>query len=183
LVEIAARVVAGQSAAKQFDGLIARLQSPFQKAAFGNREEIAKSGPEIIRWCTYLEENLEANRFDSQQAMAVLHDLSQTGSQQQVDFDTARQLLGAWCVVYEELVANRSLKLPAASQQQIDALLKQIRAGDFFVLERLRSDSAQRKAEDQSVAVRLPALFADRLQYKPDKFAQVMSRLDQLTRP
>ena len=181
-VVVAAEVVDGKASAEQLVGLMEQLHAPFQSASFGDPQTIVDVGPEIVRWCSFMEQQLVKESFKPEQARAVLHGISQQASSEYVDFDTARQLLGAWCVVYEELVANHALPLDPTAQEQVDALLKQIQASDFFVLTRLSAESPQGASENQAVAARLPELFADRAKFKPDKFAAVMKRLDELTR-
>jgi hypothetical protein len=182
LVEVAAKVVAGERSAELLRGFVERLQAPFEASTLGDAKTLAEVGPEIVGRCQNVEKLL-ARPLSAAQARAVLHDLSQAGSSNYVDFDTARQLLGAWYVVYRELVANRATGLTPAAQGKVDSLLDQIRAQDFFVLERLPDDNVRSTAEDKSIAERLPELFEDRTIYKPEKFAAVMKRLDELTRP
>ena len=62
LVRVAAQVVAGPSADRQLDALIERLQAPFQSAAFGDPQLLAKDGPVIVRGCDTIERNLDASR-------------------------------------------------------------------------------------------------------------------------
>jgi hypothetical protein len=158
------------------------MQAPFQSSTFGDAKALAEVGPEIVDRCRKVEKLL-ARPFTAEQVRAVLHDLSQAGSSDTMDFDTARQLLGAWYVVYKELKRNDALGIDSAQQQKVDALLAQIQASDFFVLQRLADRDARAAAEDKSIATRLPELFGDRVKYQPAKFAAVMRRLDELTRP
>lgn len=182
LVEIAAEVVAGERSAELLGGFVDRLQAPLETATFGDAQTLAEVGPQIVDRCRRVEDRL-ARPLTAEQARMVLHDLTQAGSSGHVDFDTARQILGAWCVVYEELVDNQSLGIDQARQRQVDSLLTQIRAGDFFVLDRLQDGDVRSTAEDKSVATRLPELFGDRVKYQPAKFAAVMKRLGELTNP
>lgn len=182
LVEIAARVVAGERSVELLRGFVDRLQAPFEASTRGDAKKLAEVGPQIVDRCRKVE-TLLARPFTAEQAGALLDDLAQAGSKEYVDFDTARQLLGAWCVVYEELAKNNSLGIEAARQRQVDGILTQIRAGDFFVLGRLADSNARAAGEDKSIATRLPELFGDRVKYQPAKFAAVMKRLGELTGP
>lgn len=183
LVRVAAQVVAGPSADKKLDVLIEKLQAPFQSATFGDPQVLANDGPTIIRGCNSLEGSLDATRFTPQLAMAVLHDVAREATSEARDFDTARQLFGAWCVVYEELVANKSLRLSPQNQQQLSRLLAGAEAHDRFVLERGRpGKSGTKEPEDQSVTGRLQELFDNRADFDPIKFANGMSKLDDLIR-
>ena len=183
LVAVAAHVAKGGTADKDLAELAKQLQAPFQSSAFGDSADLAERGPSIVGWCRSVEQGLAARPLTPAQATAVLHEIANQAASEDRDFDTARQLFGAWKIVYEELVTNNALPLSPQSQQQVDARLARIEARDPFVLERRppRQPGAG-DPEDQSVEARLPELFGNRAKYAPAEFAKFMRALDDLTR-
>jgi hypothetical protein len=182
IVEVAARVVRGQDAARQMDGLVEQLRTPFVEATFGDPDQLARLGPTVVAGCKKLEKQLNKD-LTAEQAREVLHDIAQFGASEPVDFDTARQLMGAWRVVYLELKANDATGLSANDQSQIDDLLGQILKRDFFVLRQSTGRAEKDEPDHESIKQRVGILFQDRMNYKPEKFAVVMKRLDELTNP
>jgi hypothetical protein len=192
IVKIAAEVV-NDSTAESVDAVLSRLRQPFAANVFGDPTMLAEQGAAVVAWCEALESRLERLNFQGAGGMgtarAVLRKLA-AGADADCDYDTARQLYGAWSVVYAELLANNAIRLPAADQAELDKQLARINRQDPFVLERDRIKppcevppevnwTATARGEQLEKAVE--RAFTTRMKYDPDKFADIMATLARLT--
>jgi hypothetical protein len=192
IVKIAAEVV-NDSAAESVDAVLSRLRQPFTANVFGEPKLLAEQGAAVIAWCKTLEARLA--RVDIQGtsgthlARTVLRKLAQHANAR-CDYDTARQLYGAWSVVYTELLANSAIRLSAANQAELDKQLARINRQDPFVLERDRIKppceappetnwTTTQRGEQLEKAVQ--RAFSTRAKYDPDIFADIMASLARLT--
>ena len=140
LVRIAAEL-ANDPAAESVDAVLSRLRQPFAANVFGDPKMLTEQGAAVVAWCKALEARLEKIDFQgasgADAARTVLRNLA-AHANAKCDYDTARQLYGAWSVVYDELVANNAIRLSAADQAELDKQLARINRQDPFVLERDR---------------------------------------------
>ncbi len=187
LVEVAAEV-----AGENVDAIMARLRAPFTANVFGDPAALAEQGGAVVAWCESLERRLADMDFRSEKgrkvALQALHRIAEQAANQSHDYDTARQLFGAWRVVYDELVANRAIQLSAADQKKLAGILERIDARDAFALERdrVKPPCDPPPAVDPTVAARqqeavLDKAFINRANYNPATFSQVMRALGDLT--
>jgi hypothetical protein len=192
IVKIAADV-ANDSAAEGVDAMLSRLRQPFAANVFGDPKVLAEQGSVVVDWCKTLEARLARVDFQGTHgtdiARTVLRELAEHANAG-CDYDTARQLYGAWSVVYAELLANRAIQLSAANQAELDKQLARINRQDPFVLERDRIKppceappeinwTANERGEQLEKAVQ--RAFSTRARYDPDIFADIMASLARLT--
>lgn len=194
LVAVAAEV-GGNTTAEKVDKVLARLQTPFERDVFGDPQGIAEQGAAVTAWCKELEDRLDKRDYkgDSGQRIArqALHAIAEQCGREYYDYDTARQLFGAWMVIYGELVANQAIQPSAADTARLDAVLQRINGDDTFSLERNRMQPPCEAPTDQKLAsaeaanereARLDKTFVSRADYMPATFSQEMRQLDALTR-
>jgi cytochrome c5 len=176
LVAVAARAVQGPSADVKLDALMQRLQTPFETSAFGDPAEIVQRGTSIIASCRNLERQLESAPLTPDTVREVLHSIAGQASAEDCDFDTARQLFGAWTIVWQELVDNRVL--PKATNVE-----RGIASGKtlFSLASAKPAGSVANAPQPRSVTDELTDLFGNRAKFEPQKFAHAMSKLDALT--
>jgi hypothetical protein len=183
---------AGDRAGENIDAIMARLRAPFAANVFGDPAVLAEQGAAVVAWCESLERRLAAMDFQADEgrklARSALSRIANQAAVQSHDYDTARQLFGAWRVVYDELVANRAIQLSAADQQKLAGILERIDARDAFALERdrVKPRCDPPPAVDPTVATRqqeavLEKAFVNRANYNPATFSQVMRALGELT--
>jgi hypothetical protein len=141
LVKIAA-ALADDPAAESVDAMLLRLRQPFADNVFGDRQMLVDQGTAAVAWCRELEKRLQRMNFEGvkggEAARTVLRSLAERAAAEPCDYDTARQLYGAWVVIYGELVANKSMRLSDANQRELDSQLARINRNDPFVLQRDR---------------------------------------------
>jgi hypothetical protein len=183
LVAVAAHVAKGSTADKDLAELAMQLQAPFERDAFGDPADLQARAPAIVGWCRSVEETLDARPLTAAQATAVLHAIANEATSVERDFDTARQLFGAWKVVYRELAANHATGFSPDAQRQVEARLERIEARDpFFLNWHGPPASAAAGAERDWVYPLLMQVYQDRVRYDPAEFARFMRALDELTR-
>jgi Cytochrome c554 and c-prime len=176
LVAVALQVVQGPTADQKLDALAQQLQAPFATNAFGDPAEIAEQGTKVVASCRNLERRLDATPLTPAAAGDVLHSIAREASTDDRDFDTARQLFGAWSVVWQELVDNHVLpKSPAVERGIASGKI-------FFSLDNGKPNNSPASAPGpRPVTDELNELFGNRAKYDPAKFAHGMSTLDALT--
>ena len=103
LVAVAAEVASRGAAEQQVKLLVDKLQQPFGNNPLGDNQTFKSEGQTILAGCNSLSNRLETTEFTPELAAKVLHAIAQQAIDGYVDYDTARQLYGAWCVVFEEL--------------------------------------------------------------------------------
>jgi hypothetical protein len=192
LVAIAAEL-ANVPGAENVDAATAKMNRPFDTDVFGDPAMIVEQGAAVVSWCEALERQLESMNFQGEQggdvARTVLRKLAER-SEARCDYDTARQLYGAWSVVYTELVANHAIQLSHTDQAALDKELARVSRSDPFVLERQRikppcevpPDSNQTPAaRGEQLEKSVQNAFTTRRKYDPDIFADLMAKLAELT--
>jgi hypothetical protein len=171
LVSVAARFGEDPAARKTLETVAQQLQAPFEVNAFGDPREITARVPSIVAACRKLETQLSSMPITAETAREVLHAISQEAAAKDCDFDTARQLFGAWAVVYQELVANHALQADPTVERGIASGKKSFR------LESELPDTAASPDSHPVTAGRL-LLFGNRSKYDPERFARAMAILD-----
>jgi hypothetical protein len=190
LVAVAAELEKSDSR-DDFSTVLARLREPFAEDAFGDRAKLASQGAVVVAWCRALENSLEKMDFGPDNgpsaARFALRALAKHGKDELYDFDTARQVYGAWLVVYDELVQNQAIQLPNVARQKLDAKLAQIGGTDPFVLERnlllvpcTPPLEGQKPETESQREADLKKLFDKRTRYQPAKFAEALATLAEL---
>jgi cytochrome c5 len=175
LVAVAARAVQGPAADVKLNALIERLQTPFETSAFGDPAEIVQRGTSIIASCRNLERQLESAPLSPDAVRDVLHAIAAQTSAEDCDFDTARQLFGAWSIVWQELVDNHVLPTSKNVERGIAS------GKTLFSLGSAKpAGSAATAPPARSVTDELTDLFGNRAKYEPQKFARAMAKLDAL---
>jgi hypothetical protein len=183
LAAIATDVALGPTADAEFTKLLGELHAPFEHSAFGDPAVLARRGAAMVGWCRSVESRLASAEITAEVVRGVLHSIAEHAASDYRDFDTARQLFGAWTVVFEELVANGGIELSAAARQQVNSLLERIDQRDPFIFEpKARFRDPAKPPEERSVEMLLPRMFSNRVIYDPAAFASLLQRLDALTR-
>jgi hypothetical protein len=199
MAQAAAEVAGDADIADQLRALVERLREPFALSPFGDPEMLSAQREPILALCGALERRL-ADREPSvdisadkerEFARRALRAIAKQATTDSHDYDTARQLCGAWIVVYEELSATGSLPLAAASQLELNRILDQLIQRDPFLLDRQRVTVPCGPDGTKLVANELPPkldsdaallkLYRARAQYDPAWFAGRMDRLARLT--
>jgi hypothetical protein len=183
LAAIATDVALGPAAAAEFSRLVALLEAPFASSAFGDASVLAERGPLIVDWCRSVEGQLESAPLSIETADQVLRAIAQHAATDYEDFDTARQMFGAWTVVFEEFQANGGVRLSQNDRDQVNRLLDRIEERDPFIFEpKVRNADPAQLPQERSVEMLLPRMFGNRVIYDPAAFAKLVERLDELTR-
>jgi cytochrome c554/c'-like protein len=199
LVKVAVEVTGDSQMAAQLNATIERLREPFRASPFAEPNALAERSASVIEWCDELERRLagDATVIDISAnsgrdfARRVLNAIANQATTDSHDYDTARQLFGAWIVVYRELRENGALQLPATSQTELTSILDQLAQRDPFLLERQRAISPCNPDGTQLVVhserskpkteTALLKSFRARTQYDPAWFADRLVRLKRLT--
>jgi hypothetical protein len=190
LVSVAAQTAGGAEADVEIGLMLARLTEPFKTNVFGDPQLLQANGQAVADSCQALEQQLAAMDFRGEAgrnaARTILRAIAEQAAAEHRDYDTARQLFGAWRIVYEELKAAGGITLPDANQSQLDELLRRIDERDVFALERERikppceappqSDSAAAPENELSTKA-----TTNRVNYNPASFARLMTRLNART--
>lgn len=176
LIRVAAGV-ANKSAAGELDTLVNQLTSPFEDSPFGDPGAIAQRGKAIIAWCRPLEDRLASMKFTGQQARSVLRQISEQAAVDDRDYDTARQLIGAWVVCYRELVADNRSGMPANAQiensfQAVDQKWRRFIEPIPFV-RKCGDDPPVKRDFDETLQYQ----FTNRIDFDPARFRVFMSKL------
>jgi hypothetical protein len=183
LLEVALVTQAGPAGQEEFTTLVDQLVAPFAASAFGDPRELTTDGATIAAWCRQAERRLQDMPLDANDAVGVLYAIADQATANYHDYDTARQLFGAWMVVYGELVANGALPLGEERLERMNALIASVEKRNPFVLEHDRqSDACANPPEKRLVEELLPEMFGNRAKYNPESFARWMSRLSELTK-
>jgi Cytochrome c554 and c-prime len=173
LVSIAARLADDAEARKTLETATQQLQAPFEISAFGDPGEISARVPSIVDACRTLEQQLSSTPPTSQTAREVLHAIAQEAAARDCDYDTARQLFGAWVIVFRELVANDKLQADSTVKDGITSVNK-----SFHLKDKNPAEFVASKLQSQSIADAPPDLSIDRIQHDPEEFAREMAKLD-----
>lgn len=123
LIRVAAKVAIGTQAGDELDLRLAKLQAAFKSNPFGDPGKLTQEAASVAAWCRPIEDRLEATEFKTPQIREVLRQIAEEATLEYRDYDSARQLLGAWTVIYGELPQKDAAALSDEQRQRIDSLL------------------------------------------------------------
>ena len=182
LVRFAARLAGGSQAEEELNTLVRQLQAPFESNPFGDPAELAQQNEAVGEWCRSIEERLAPLDITPQQASVVLRQIAEQAADHHRDYDTARQLLGAWVIVYGELQAAGELPLQDTDRRRIDDLLGTI-ANEYPQMARREALTVacgtpppQKGNYNRSLAQH----YKNRVEYDPARFKDMMAQLEHL---
>jgi hypothetical protein len=189
LVAIAAEL-AKDGPRETFADIMKRLQAPFEKNVFGDGNALKTEGAAVVAWCQALEDSLTKRPMDFDKtngaiaARDLLRGIAARGKSELYDYDTNRQLLGAFFVTFDELVANGVM--PTERAEELTKLLASLKDKDKdpFVLERGQLIApCQPVPKDQTGDTpaqrekNYDTLFEKRALFNPERFSVLMASL------
>jgi hypothetical protein len=182
--------IARDSNHRAFNAIAGMLRQPFATNIFGDPKLLAQQGEIVVRKCESLERYLMKLDFDSdagqRAARAVLRAITRQAAATPYDYDTSRQLLGAWRIVYDELVTQNALPFSASELEKVRSIVQPISGNLADAALKSPCDAppeltAEMKLDREKLQVEvLRDTFASRITYDPAQFTQVMKELDAL---
>jgi hypothetical protein len=156
------------------------LKTAFTANSFGDPVALSQSSTALAAWCRGVENRLAAMEFTPVQMRETLRAIADQATSQPQDYDTARQLLGAWIVVYGELIQQQPA--PLSEQQQLavsDLLAKADNAWPELTQGRpfVKTCETAPPEAPMDYAKLLKQHFCDRAAFDPQQFGQLMSGL------
>ena len=187
LVRVVAKIAKGAAADKEFDQFLAQFQSAFESSPFGDPGLISPPAAAIGAWCRKIEVRIDSIEFTPVRIRAVLQRIAEQASAEDCDYDSARQLLGAWIVVYGELIQKQKdvTYLSAAQRQKIDSLLEDANRQwpELAAPGPLTISCGAEPPKMRDFKTALDQHFASRVRFDPEWFNGLMSQLASLVRP
>jgi cytochrome c554/c'-like protein len=120
LVRVAARVAMGAQADADLDAQLAMLKIAFKSNPLGDSGQISQAGAVLRAWCRNVEKQIAAKEFQTPQIRELLRQIAEQPTSENCDYDSARQLLGAWVVICGELPPNEASTLMDKFRRAID---------------------------------------------------------------
>jgi len=179
LVRVAATVADGAPSDEKLDAVEKQLQTPFESNPFGDRGKLAQESRSVVEWCRSVEQRLESLDLTLPQARDVLRQIAEQAAGEYRDYDSARQLLGAWLVVYGELDVRGELLLSDDQRRRVDGFLASIGQEYPQIVERRRINvvcGAEPPAKRDYNAL-LAQQYKNRIEYDPARFKELLTQL------
>jgi hypothetical protein len=195
LIRIATELADPSRGDEELDAQLAGLRAVFNSQPFGDPGEIVARGGKVIAWCRKIEDaiidridRLPKKNLSSANYRQILKRIANQAASNSGDYDSARQLLGAWVVIYGELLKTDKDVLSDADQQKIDSLLEKLNQAwpDLaeshpFIL--TCGDLDLKNPKNGGYAVFLKQQFANRESFEISSFRETMTELALIVAP
>jgi hypothetical protein len=85
------------------DQQLAKLAEPLNRQPFGTARDLPSSARAVAAWADAAAERVDSRTFMSEDGRAMLKRLAEVASRETLDYESARQLVWAFAVIYREL--------------------------------------------------------------------------------
>jgi hypothetical protein len=148
---------------------LATIHAAFDSQPFGNPQEIASSARQVVQWSDQLLRKLEQKKISKTDCLKLLRLLCSEGADGILDYDSARQIIWAFRIIYGECFPDSAVK--PAHDAKIKELLEAL---DRELKLQLPS------GRDQSIVDQLGESLRKINTYDPVRFKDEMTRLGKL---